>query len=75
MTPVPEDHGLRGDPAAAMMASVSDRPGGTDRGPWARLFWLLFALAGLGVGIWLFGRRRRSGSEGWDAGANGSLGD
>jgi len=28
------------------------------QGAAARIFWILFALAGLGLGMWLFGRGR-----------------
>lgn len=56
---------------------VSERRAGSGRGPWARFFWLLFALAGLGVGVWLFGRRRHGSQNdgGWDPASNGSAGD
>ena len=48
-----------------MIVGVSDNEstGGPEQegksGPVMKLFLLLLGLAGLGVGIWLFGRRRR----------------
>ena len=38
-------------------------------GPVMRLFLLLFALAGLGLGVWLFGRRRAGAPREFDEGA------
>ena len=32
------------------------------QGVTAKAFWILFALAGLGLGMWLFGRRRGGGA-------------
>ncbi|HEY1329881.1 MAG TPA: hypothetical protein VGH10_00230 [Actinomycetota bacterium] len=39
------------------------RDGPRGPGAIAKFFVFLLALAGLGLGIWLFGRRRRSGKD------------
>ena len=39
------------------MAKDSGKQGVT-----AKAFWILFALAGLGLGMWLFGRKRGGGA-------------
>ena len=40
---------------------MADEP--AKQGVTAKAFWILFALAGLGLGLWLFGRRRGRGGE------------
>lgn len=58
--------GRAGDVPAAEAGPAVRSSNGSRHPWWMRAFWLLFALAGLGVGVWLFGRRRH------DAGAGGA---